>query len=302
LWSALSTRSQFVKDEASLAHELGKLVPVVVDQAELPLGFRRLHTVQMQGWQGSTTDSRFVELVEQLELKLGRLSAHKTTHKVRSSAPETYEPAGPGFQAAGGKSVSLPGKTITPKESGYDERELFELHADIDSAMFSRPYWRRRGLLAEHLDMPNILSFKAVWKPVKYGVLTKSYVEDSLPTVSAEKPVPSELTEMDMKELSLAGRGLELLRKLAEVGADAIDYTPRQLESLPSRLRDRAFYLLSLNRWGSGELERPRPLEVTQEMMDKFAESREKPTSSYDVEVLSEMRELAQHLGLRFKA
>jgi hypothetical protein len=72
LWSARSTQSRYVKDEASYALDLGKLVPVAIDNSQLPFRFRGLHTIQLQGWKGSVLVPAFQELVKDIEEKLGR--------------------------------------------------------------------------------------------------------------------------------------------------------------------------------------------------------------------------------------
>jgi hypothetical protein len=45
LWSSHSVRSPFVIDEAQRANKLGKLIPVVIDVSDPPMGFGHLHTV-----------------------------------------------------------------------------------------------------------------------------------------------------------------------------------------------------------------------------------------------------------------
>jgi hypothetical protein len=48
MWSARSIGSSNVKDEATYALKLGKLVPVVIDATEPPYRFQRLHTIRLQ--------------------------------------------------------------------------------------------------------------------------------------------------------------------------------------------------------------------------------------------------------------
>jgi hypothetical protein len=48
LWSAQSVQSHFVIDEAGEAKRLGKLVPLSIDDATPPLGFRGLHTIRVR--------------------------------------------------------------------------------------------------------------------------------------------------------------------------------------------------------------------------------------------------------------
>jgi len=59
LWSTLSVTSRYVKDEASYALKQQKLLPVALDQAELPLRFSNVHTVQLLEWNGSDTAPQF---------------------------------------------------------------------------------------------------------------------------------------------------------------------------------------------------------------------------------------------------
>ncbi len=102
LWSARSTASTYVKNEAGLALDLGKLIPIAIDATELPLRFRRIHTILLQGWQGSALDSAFRELVANVELKVGpplpaliRQERSKPERLVESAAIQgTMEPQG----------------------------------------------------------------------------------------------------------------------------------------------------------------------------------------------------------------
>jgi len=46
LWSEHSVSSSFVIDEAGVAMRQGKLIPILIDESELPLGFGNLHTIK----------------------------------------------------------------------------------------------------------------------------------------------------------------------------------------------------------------------------------------------------------------
>ncbi|HET9385594.1 MAG TPA: TIR domain-containing protein [Gemmatimonadales bacterium] len=52
LWSAQSTASEWVRNEAALAAERGVLVPVFIERVKPPLEFRRRQTIDLIGWQG----------------------------------------------------------------------------------------------------------------------------------------------------------------------------------------------------------------------------------------------------------
>lgn len=49
LWTLNSVQSNWVREEASLALELRKLVPVLLDNVEIPIGFRLVHAIDARG-------------------------------------------------------------------------------------------------------------------------------------------------------------------------------------------------------------------------------------------------------------
>ena len=63
LWSADSVHSSFVRDESSRALKQGKLLPVRIEDVELPLGFGQLHTLDLLGWNGDAGDGSFQALL-----------------------------------------------------------------------------------------------------------------------------------------------------------------------------------------------------------------------------------------------
>ncbi len=48
LWSAVSRKSYWVRDEAAVGRDRGRLVPVALDAEPPPLGFRQLQTIDLQ--------------------------------------------------------------------------------------------------------------------------------------------------------------------------------------------------------------------------------------------------------------
>src|SRR5262245_43510950 len=52
LWSKHSVISEWVKNEAQVAVERGRLVPALIDAVKPPLEFRRKQTVDLVGWDG----------------------------------------------------------------------------------------------------------------------------------------------------------------------------------------------------------------------------------------------------------
>lgn len=51
-WSAHGNASHWVKDEAAMARDAGKLVPLSLDGCEPPIGYRQFHALPFAGWKG----------------------------------------------------------------------------------------------------------------------------------------------------------------------------------------------------------------------------------------------------------
>ena len=71
LWSARSIQSQYVKDEASYALKLGKLIPAAIEKVEPPFRFQGLHTIDLSGWDGAAGFAALRRLTEDLSARLG---------------------------------------------------------------------------------------------------------------------------------------------------------------------------------------------------------------------------------------
>ena len=53
LWSRTSIASDWVRDEAAVGRDRKRLVPLSLDAAEPPLGFRQYHTIDVSRWPDS---------------------------------------------------------------------------------------------------------------------------------------------------------------------------------------------------------------------------------------------------------
>ncbi len=51
-WSHAALDSEWVRDEAEDARKRNILIPVLFEQVGVPLRFRRLHSIDLSGWQG----------------------------------------------------------------------------------------------------------------------------------------------------------------------------------------------------------------------------------------------------------
>lgn len=71
VWSPASVKSQWVRDEAGEASELGKLVPILIGGARPPYGFRQAHTLDLGKWDGDGASADFQKLATDLRTRLG---------------------------------------------------------------------------------------------------------------------------------------------------------------------------------------------------------------------------------------
>jgi TIR domain/TPR repeat len=72
MWSADSVRSPFVRDESSRALKHDKLLPVRIEDIELPLGFGQLHTLDLLDWDGDADAEAFQKLLHEVQRRQQR--------------------------------------------------------------------------------------------------------------------------------------------------------------------------------------------------------------------------------------
>jgi hypothetical protein len=66
IWSRLSIESNWVKEEADIGVKRGILVPVVVDNIQIPIGFRRIEAANLIEWKGESSNPEFLELMDSI--------------------------------------------------------------------------------------------------------------------------------------------------------------------------------------------------------------------------------------------
>ena len=89
LWSKDSVKSRWVRDEAAVGGDTGRLVPVSVDGSLPPMGFRQFHTLDFAGWKGGRRDARAAELVHSVARRIDGKAA------AAPAAAPTHSLAGP---------------------------------------------------------------------------------------------------------------------------------------------------------------------------------------------------------------
>ncbi|HRE43645.1 MAG TPA: toll/interleukin-1 receptor domain-containing protein, partial [Terricaulis sp.] len=70
VWTQSSTNSTFVRDEAGRARDQGRLVPVLLDNVQLPLGFGAFQAEDFTKWNGGTNAPQMQILEEALKAKI----------------------------------------------------------------------------------------------------------------------------------------------------------------------------------------------------------------------------------------
>lgn len=72
LWSKESVKSTFVRAEASLALKREILIPVRLDDTNIPLPFGEHHILDLQNWNGSSEDPLLNPLLDAIEKRIGK--------------------------------------------------------------------------------------------------------------------------------------------------------------------------------------------------------------------------------------
>lgn len=64
LWSKTSVESDWVQDEAAVGRDGGRLVPIAVEPADAPLGFRQIQTLDLVRWKGRTAPRELLQAID----------------------------------------------------------------------------------------------------------------------------------------------------------------------------------------------------------------------------------------------
>ena len=69
-WSETAAQSPWVRDEAAVGRDTGRLLPVLIDGSLAPIGFRQIHALDLTGWKGGKRDPRTAELLRAVDRRL----------------------------------------------------------------------------------------------------------------------------------------------------------------------------------------------------------------------------------------
>ncbi|MBX3431284.1 MAG: toll/interleukin-1 receptor domain-containing protein [Hyphomonadaceae bacterium] len=72
VWSTLSANAQWVLDEADEGKKRNVLLPLLIDDVEIPYGFRQIEAARLVGWSGDTSDSEWEGVLSAVQHFVGR--------------------------------------------------------------------------------------------------------------------------------------------------------------------------------------------------------------------------------------
>lgn len=96
LWSDHAAKSPWVRDEAAIGRDTGRIVPLTLDGSLPPIGFRQFQSLDFAGWKGSKRDRRLPALLDAIDqLSKGRADAAASTDTPAAghSAHREHRPA-----------------------------------------------------------------------------------------------------------------------------------------------------------------------------------------------------------------
>lgn len=92
LWTDHSVQSQWVRAEATAAHESGKLIPVICAPCDLPIQFKHVNALDMTIWRGEPQDPAWKRLVSAIEARAQKTVGFEPSPDI-SSEDDAASPA-----------------------------------------------------------------------------------------------------------------------------------------------------------------------------------------------------------------
>ena len=154
LWSESSTTSQWVREEARLGRDAGKLIPAALDSSSPPFGFGEVQSADLSGWDGDPNHPDWNRFVSAVNSRIGIEEAPPTsTSTAFTSSPTPSQGFASGAAAATGRagfsqqSQTTQSATTTPSGSsnsfspiGYIQKCL-KLYAVGKGRARQAEYW-----------------------------------------------------------------------------------------------------------------------------------------------------------------
>jgi TIR domain len=93
VWSNLSASAQWVLDEADEGKRRGVLLPVLIDDVEIPYGFRQIEAARLVGWSGDTAHPEWANVLTAVQHFVGRAPGAPPKSFTAPAAPVGGAPA-----------------------------------------------------------------------------------------------------------------------------------------------------------------------------------------------------------------
>jgi hypothetical protein len=112
VWSTLSANAQWVLDEADEGKKRNVLLPLLIDDVDIPYGFRQIEAARLVGWTGNTGDQEWAGVLAANEHFVGRAPGGPpkplTTPSPMSSRRDDPPPRAAAPASGGGRSMLGP--------------------------------------------------------------------------------------------------------------------------------------------------------------------------------------------------
>jgi hypothetical protein len=96
IWSEESVASEWVMEEADIGKKRGILIPVLIENVEIPLGFGRIESAQLADWEGDLEHVEFKTLINSIAALIGfpkeKISQIESIDKLKAETAITDVP------------------------------------------------------------------------------------------------------------------------------------------------------------------------------------------------------------------
>jgi hypothetical protein len=172
-WTSASAASDAVREEASLAQRARKLVPVRLDDAELPFGFAETQYVDLRHWDGTAAHPQMQKLLTALRDKLWPPTAAEMVARLAAASPIAMLPREgrlspvdtpphnpPEVENAADLAARLDGlrQTVSSLQDMAADRQNYQLPTDLNHALSGA----KRALTASPLSWYGIVFARAL--------------------------------------------------------------------------------------------------------------------------------------------
>ncbi len=108
VWSKLSTKAQWVLDEADEGKKRNVLLPLIIDEVDIPYGFRQIEAARLIGWRGDVHDAEWVDALTAVSHLVGRRPGGAPKPFAKPSAPPSAHPdAGSSLRTSGANMTTI---------------------------------------------------------------------------------------------------------------------------------------------------------------------------------------------------